>query len=182
MRIDSSQKTLLAVLVLAIGTFVLLGWYPAHRDIKRLRAEIDTTVHQLSGSAEKTKGHPELHETVQRLKRELAATSKTIPHQGELAGLIREVSTRAEAQQLREQNLSTKPTVESAHYVTLPVEILCRGDALAAFGYVNQLEQMPQLVQLTGLYLSSDPDKSGAVETRLTLNTFFYASPKGISR
>lgn len=178
MQIDHSQKKLLITLVLAVGAFVSLGWYPAHRDIGTLSEEVQSIQKQIDGFQGKTVGHAALFAEVQRMEAELASTSKVIPQQNELAGLIREISTRIDGQALGERELNTRPTVESDHYVTLPIDIACTGDSLSAFHFVNDLESMPQLVQLSGLYMSVDPKDPSHVKTELKVNTFFYAKPE----
>lgn len=179
MQIDGSQKKLLITLVLAVGAFVMLGWYPANRDIKQLTEDIVSTQKQIDGYQGKTEEYPALYAEVQRMQAELDSTSKIIPQQNELAGLIREISTRIDGRALGERELNTRPTVESTHYQTLPIDIACTGDSLSAFNFVNDLESMPQLVQLSGLYMSVDPENPNMVKTELKVNTFFYAKAEG---
>lgn len=175
MRIDPTQKKIAAVMTLLVALFVGLGWYPARRDIAKLRKQISETQQQIMGAAGKADDLAQLDRQVKQIRREIASNSKVIPTRGELAELIRQLSTTIENAELRDQSISTEQTIQGDNYVTLPIRVTFNGPAPNAFRFVNAVESMPRLMQVTNMQLSND--KSGqSVTAQLELNTYFYTT------
>jgi Tfp pilus assembly protein PilO len=174
-RIDPTQKKIAAAMTLAVALFVGLGWWPARRDIAALRKQIADTQEQILGAAGKAEDLARLDTRVKTIQREIASTSKVIPTQGELAELIRQLSATIESSQLRDQSISTELTVQGDNYATLPIRVTFTGEAPNAFGFINAVEAMPRLMQITSMEMSTDKNPA-QVSAQLELNTYFYTT------
>lgn len=175
MRIDPTQKKIAAAVALLVALFVGLGWWPARRDIVALRKQIAETQEQILGTAGKAEDLVRLDHEVKMIQREIASTSKVIPTQGELAELVRQLSATIQTAQLRDQSISTEPTVQGENYATLPIRVTFAGEAPNAFRFVNAVEAMPRLMQITSMELSTGKDAQ-QVSAQFELNTYFYTT------
>jgi len=181
MRIDPTQKKIVAVMTVLVIAFVALGWWPARSNIAELREQIATTQQKILGVEHKADDLAELDYEVKRIRNEIESSSKVIPRRGELAELIRELSDRIEAAELRDQSISTEQTIDRGTYATLPLHISFNGRASNAIEFVHAIENMPRLMQVTQLQLESNADKGG-VDTQLELNTYYYTTSTGAQR
>lgn len=180
MRIDPTQKKIAAGMTLAVALFVGLGWWPASRDIAALRKHIDQTQEEIVRTAGKTEDLMRLHEEVKSIRHEIESTSKVIPTQGELADLVRQISATIESAELADQSISTEPTVLGEDYATLPIRVTFKGPAPNAFRFINAVEAMPRLMQVTSMELAKDKNPD-LVAARLELNTYYY-TPQEMAR
>lgn len=179
MRIDSNQKRAMAIVLAALGAVGGLLWYPAYRDIRKLSAELERIDAQLRENRGKVIGLSDLSQQVGNIESEIRTGRKVIPRQGELSEFLRELSERLQSSRLSEASVSTKPTIDGPGYVTMPIGISFTGDSRAAYAFIKQLENMPQLVQVTGLRFNTDKDAGATVQASLDLNTFYYPAKEG---
>lgn len=179
MRLDSTQKKTLAILLIALGLVGGLVWYPAYRDIRRLSAEIaqiDAEVDRVRG---KSAMMASLDSEVRRMRHELGSAKQVIPLHGEVSGLLREIGGRVESLRLADPTLSTQPVVEGPGYLTLPLSVNFSGSSRSIFEFIKQVESMPQLVQVSGVRLSIEKEPSTAVHAVVDLNAFYYPAKEG---
>jgi len=173
---NRSQIVVIAIMVVMVILGVGFGWYPINSDTKELRAEINQTQQKLLGSESKTEDLKALALNVQFIRREINTTNKVIPRQDELAALVRAMGKELADLGLGDQSISTQSSKRGNEYVTLPIEVGFTGDAEAGFRFVRNIEEMPRLVQLQKLVFRSSRKNPSQVETKLNMNTFFYAT------
>ncbi|MBI1367440.1 MAG: type 4a pilus biogenesis protein PilO [Planctomycetes bacterium] len=178
MRANFKGKWLTIGMVTLIAAFVGLGWYPLRRDIQRLRAQIAQTQQSILGAEGKADDLTELDRTVKQIRQEIASTSKVIPEQGELANLIRELSTTMEASHLTDPSIATDATVLGANYATMPIRVSFKGKSADAFDFIRKIDHMSRLVQVTNLDFHGQ-NGEGLINAEMKLNTYFYTTQEG---
>ena len=174
MRIDKIQlRTALVVVGLVIAYAGIL-WWPAHQDIKSLRASIKEAERELGIALDRTDDLARLTDEVQKLRDEVTSSNKEIPEQSEMASMLRELSVQIENENLAGQGINMLAAEAGTDYLTLPVELTFSGQSLDAFRFVNRLEKMPRLVQVESMTMRREAgSKNDRVKTSMRLNTFF---------
>jgi Tfp pilus assembly protein PilO len=176
MLVDREQLRATIVVVAIVLVFVVGLWAPLSNRAGELEAEILKLEGDLGVTRGRTDGLGELASEVDRLQAKVAETNKLIPQQGELAGLLRELSTQIETEALTDQNLATGSQQVSDEYATLPVELTFSGDSPAVFRFVRRVERMPRLVQVERLFIDRRDEAEGVVSAEMDLKTFFYTT------
>ncbi len=169
---DSGRSHLMVVasgVVLAAG---LMLWWPAYREIASLEKQIAQTQLDLLGTRDQTQNLAGLARDVQTIRQEIASTSKTIPTEDQLSELLRELSTQMSVLALQGPAITSQSTSRGDGYLTLPLDISFKGASRGAFAFVNSVEQMQHLAQITQLRLESEG--AGTIAASMRLNTFFY--------
>lgn len=176
MRIDALQKKLIAgfaVGVLAFGGIVV---WPAVRESRQMHSQIVQAQQQLLSTQAQTSGLAALVTTVKQIRMEINTNNKRIPNQGEVAELLRELTTELQRQQLIDPAITSQPILPGPSYVRLPIQIAVKGPALGAFGFINRVEAMTRLVQLQRLHLQTSEKHPDQIEAEMDLHTFTYTS------
>jgi len=180
MPIDlGSPRTIAA----AIGLIALVGvaaWFPAYHDTKSLRGKIARVDDELLGvSAHEADGLEALYVREKRARAELDARHKTIPQDGELAELLRVLTSEMNELELVDANVSTLATLKSSGYESLPIIITFRGRSTNAFEFIYRVEAMPRLVQVTHVQLHASKHDVGEVTGEVQLNAYYYGHEGG---
>lgn len=175
MRIDKMQmRTGMIIAGLAVAYAGLL-WWPAHRHIRSLEAQITENEQALGIARDRTDGLAKLANEVNKLRAEVAGSNKEIPDQGEMAAMLRELSVQIENENLTGQGINMLAAKAGHDYLTQPVELTFSGRSLDAFRFVNRLENMPRLVQVESVAMRQESGTQGQrVKASMRLNTFFY--------
>jgi Tfp pilus assembly protein PilO len=163
---------MLAAVAVVVVAGVLM-WLPAQRQIAELRRKIAQTQQELMGTQGQTQNMASLAREVQAIRSEIASTSKTIPASDELSELLRELSSRMTALSLEQAAVTSHSSSRGDGYVTLPLQISFKGPSRSAFAFINRIEEMEHLAQVTQLRLQADTQ--GGVEADVRLSTFFIA-------
>ncbi len=175
MLIERRDLFICGGLLLLVGLFTGLVWWPAHSGIRQLRTDISEAEEKLGIARDRSDGLALLAGEVERLRERKNSTNKVIPMADEKAEVLRTLSVYVEDQNLTDRNMSTDPEQATENYLVMPVHIEFTGDSLAAFEFVHRLESMTKMVQVEELDMRMPDPTVPDVRTSLKLNTYFAA-------
>ncbi len=172
--IDKSMRWQIGVAAGALSLLIVLGLcMPMWMGINTLRSEIDAAEERLGIARGRTDGLARLAREVNRLREEVAATSRVIPSEPDLAAVLRQLSVESQQQQLQPDGMSTGDPVHSDDWFAVPVGVVLTGQSRDVFAFIDQVEQMPRMIQVDAYTMVAEPEHNGRVEAALKLTTFY---------
>ncbi len=177
MRIDRSQMVWGSIFAGVILVFGVGLWLPASFKIRKLKAEIVKTEHDLGITRGRTNGHALLKVQVDDLRQRVASNNKVISSVGESAKLLRELSLKLETADLIDQGYSALKNVIEEDVIASPVELTFRGSSVKVFDFIERVERMPRMMHVDSLEMELDRE-TGDLEAKLLL-TIYYSGEEG---
>ncbi len=165
--------------VCLVVAFIAVGWLPAYQEILSLRDQISETSEELLGAEGKAQDITDLNKSVEQMRNELNRNQKTIPVKTEMAEFMRSMGRRIKELQLYDHTINTRPEQRESKYIVQPLEIQFAGDGLSAMEFLNHVEHLPRLVQVTRLRLERSERGGAKVTTQIDMNTYFYENRRG---
>lgn len=177
MRIERDQiVTLGAISGLAI-LFVLGGWLPMQNRRSQADRQAGEISQQLSGTRQGATGLAKLARDVQALKDQVGDSPRYVPQEGELAGLLRQLSSELADQQVQDQMIQTQSMVSGEDFNLMPVRLTFRGTFPATFAFLRHIEYMDRVVQVNRLEVDGTAGADKPLNVILDLSTF--SAPMG---
>jgi|GEM_PF-6750486 len=190
MHVEKDQIYTVVAIVVVILVGLLAGWMPQNKKINERKAELDHLKSKLSKHAsQETDLAVALHK-VRDLEERIASQPKRVPSQGELAALLKQVSTHLQSEEVRNQTILTRTMQRGDDFNVMPLRLTFRCEYRSMYSFLRDLEAMPRLMHVSRLEIetasgkSKDKDRDQSVdllEITMDLNTFFASVPGGES-
>jgi len=179
MRIEFDQKATVLAVLLLIGLFAGLCWWPRQRERTALRAQVEKHAAQLAADRQRADALPVVREQVAKLRREAADSNKIVPQTSELADLLRRLTSQLDTQNMQEQEIQTEAIVSGAEFNVIPLTLRFAGSYEGVFGFVRGVESMSRLTRINVLEIVGVPTKpQEPVTVRMDITTFSTAGAK----
>lgn len=178
MRVNQAKLKFAGILAFAAACFFALLWWPMVSSIKQVQAEIVQAEADLGLTRGRTDGLTQLAQRVDDLRAQAALNNKEIPDSAEMAAVLRQLSLQIERADLAGQGISTFDSEKRDEVIEVPVELTFSGRSPLVFSFVEQIEDMPRLVQVDSLQIATDPQDPRQVNARVRVRTFFSPGPQ----
>lgn len=166
------QWWLAAGLLVFCVAFYLFVYRPASQRGDRLVAQIHTQQAELADARTRAKDLPKIASENDELAMRLAR-SKRVPKQTEWAEFVRDLTRLSNQASLRKFSYKYGTAKRIGDFAQFPVMLDFEGDAMDAYVFLKQVEDLPRLTRLRSLSLKTRPEKAGQIQAQLDLNTYF---------
>ncbi len=163
MRIERDMWKTTIILAGMIVLFVLMVWLPGRVHARQLEQRRIAAQTLLKEGTEAREQIPTLQAHVDELRLLVDATSRYVPHEPQLAELMRQLSQTLEEH--KAQNVSTRHGVafQGERYTTIPITLQFRATFVNLFLIVERIESMHRLVRIDKLDVLGSRDNSEAL-------------------
>lgn len=171
-------------LTLIFGIGVSLAVTPKLRQHRKLAEEIASLEAELAQPIDEPGMIDQLNGELDQL-RELGATRMTpIPALSDMAGLVRDVSSKLESLGLDRNELTTGQAQQLDEASSVPVSLHIKGRFPQVFEALAYIESLPRLVRITRLTISNptaarEPGVHEVIEADVLLDVFFAPRDRG---
>jgi len=184
-RVTARQKLILLVLLLIVVNFGFYKYVYTGRagemkalsaDVVRLQQSINTKKALVSDMEKIKRERAELQEKYTKILDRL-------PEEKEIPRLLRQVATVAGRSGLEVVIFKQKNPLDQELYREIPVEISINGAYQSLWGFLNQLSQIPRIVNVGELHAKAveNPDGRNAITASLVATVFQSHSKEGAS-
>jgi len=160
------------VLVGVLGGFYFLHVRPRNTAMAEERQEIQTrqtTLQLLEVETAKLVG---TEQQLERLTRAVEAFEGSLPRQGEIDVILREVWVIADAAGLKTQRIKTQKDRRQDGFRVLPIEMGLRGPFTGVYRFLLAIERLPGVTKVESLKLVTVGDAGDEVDASLILNVY----------
>ncbi len=151
------------LIALSFGVLV----YPNLASIQRLKAEKIDLKERVARSDDGAAKLRDLSAQLIESKRVLADETTPIPEDGDIAGLIRELTSRLESMNVREREITTGSPIRHEDASSMPMSVSMTGGFVSVFDTIQWAERLPRLVRVQRVKIKRPLNKDG-VESRAT--------------
>ncbi|MAE62989.1 MAG: hypothetical protein CMJ18_01850 [Phycisphaeraceae bacterium] len=178
MRVSGSEIRLIVILVVIVGAFVLVGWFPLHRRTTNLRQQVGALEPKVDGAFAATETIGTLGRHVQRLDDEIGASDKKLPVDAELAAFLSELSNHSKSLQVSDLKMNQGDVINGVDYKVIPVTLGFRGSFQSVFQFITRIESMRRPVRINQLEIGLQGSDEGTevLNVSVDLDTFSAAS------
>jgi Tfp pilus assembly protein PilO len=181
MRVERDQLRILLAVVAVATLFVAGLWLPQRYRQHRLEAAIAAAEQEQQAHATCALNLQTLARREARLRHDTAASERYVPPEGELADLLRQISSELQREKVTDQEIQTQPLAIGANYCVMPITLRFRCSFPAAYGFLRSVESLHRLVRVTRVELAGEADQPGRpLQARLELCGLFL--PAGEKR
>jgi len=184
-RVTARQKLILLVLLLIVVNFGFYKYVYTGRagemkalsaDVVRLQQSINTKKALVSDMEKIKRERAELQEKYTKILDRL-------PEEKEIPRLLRQVATVASRSGLEVVIFKQKNPLDQELYREIPVEVSINGAYQSLWGFLNQLSQIPRIVNVGELHAKAveNPDGRNAITASLVATVFQSHSKEGAS-
>lgn len=184
-RVTARQKLILLVLLLIVVNFGFYKYLYTGRagemkalsaDVVRLQQSINTKKALVSDMEKIKRERAELQEKYTKILDRL-------PEEKEIPRLLRQVATVASRSGLEVVIFKQKNPLDQELYREIPVEVSINGAYQSLWGFLNQLSQIPRIVNVGELHAKAveNPDGRNAITASLVATVFQSHSKEGAS-
>jgi Tfp pilus assembly protein PilO len=161
-----------ALLVASIGFYCT--WYrPAKRQLSTLRATMRQQQDQLAANQAQLRNLPALQADVYRLQARLEHNNKTLPHQPELAAVMKDLNALGQQSAVRKFTCQPGPMQKQQGVSEVPMAMNFEGDFMSVYQFLRQSEDMLRLTRVRELKIRATDPKTGQVDVQMALNVYF---------
>jgi type IV pilus assembly protein PilO len=183
--VTARQKLILLVLLLIVVNFGFYKYVYTGRagemkalsaDVVRLQQSINTKKALVSDMEKIKRERAELQEKYTKILDRL-------PEEKEIPRLLRQVATVASRSGLEVVIFKQKNPLDQELYREIPVEVSINGAYQSLWGFLNQLSQIPRIVNVGELHAKAveNPDGRNAITASLVATVFQSHSKEGAS-
>jgi type IV pilus assembly protein PilO len=183
--VTARQKLILLVLLLIVVNFGFYKYVYTGRagemkalsaDVVRLQQSINTKKALVSDMEKIKRERAELQEKYTKILDRL-------PEEKEIPRLLRQVATVAGRSGLEVVIFKQKNPLDQELYREIPVEVSINGAYQSLWGFLNQLSQIPRIVNVGELHAKAveNPDGRNAITASLVATVFQSHSKEGAS-
>jgi Tfp pilus assembly protein PilO len=174
MRINRSQVRLALVIVGLSLAFIFALWLPQQGRERRLQARIEAAQQQRVAERDHAADLANLSRTVAQLRTTVAQAPRSVPPQGEMAALLRQLTAEAGQDRLGQQEVGTQQVIVGTDFCLMPLNLSMKGSFPAVFAYLDRIESLPRIMQINRLDVSGNAAKpADPVAVRIELSAFF---------
>jgi type IV pilus assembly protein PilO len=160
------------VLIGILGGFYFLHVRPRNEAMANERQELQTrqtTLQLLEVETAKLAG---AEQQLERLTRAVEAFEGSLPRQGEIDVILREVWVIADAAGLKTQRIKTQQDRRQDGFRVLPIEMGLRGPFTGVYKFLLAIERLPGVTKVESLKLVTVGDADDEVDASLILNVY----------
>ncbi len=183
--VTARQKLILLVLLLIVANFGFYKYVYTGRAGEMAALSADVVRLQQSINTKKA-----LVADIEKIKRERAELQEKytkildrLPEEKEIPRLLRQVATVAGRSGLEVVIFKQKNPLDQELYREIPVEVSINGAYQSLWGFLNQLSQIPRIVNVGELHAKAveNPDGRNAITASLVATVFQSHSKEGAS-
>jgi len=173
----------ITIVVFVCGALLGLVWYqflsPMQVDIDAKNVELQKLQLQIAKSLEQQRIFEQFKKEAQDLQVKLDELKKILPLEKETDQILRQVQQSASTSALRILRVGPRPLIDHEVYTEWPIDMEVVGTYHNMGGYLDKIRQLPRIVNISNLKLSSrategDLAFSSSVGATYTATTFVY--------
>jgi Tfp pilus assembly protein PilO len=174
MHVERTQARTAALIVALSLLFVFGLWLPQHLREGRLRERIELARGQRAADGDKAAELSALSKAVIQMQSTMAQSPKTVPPQGELAALLRQLTSASASRGIAGQEVVTQPVIAGHDYSIMPLSLNMRAPFPAVFAYLDRVESLPRIIQINKLEMTGNfAQPLEPLTVRIELSAFF---------
>lgn len=178
MNISRNLSLLLWWIVLVvIGVGVLI--IPSIRSTQQLSSEIEELKERIDANNDGAAALRRLEAELLEARRMVERETTPIPRDGDVAALIRQLTSRLSDLGVEEREITTGSATAHDDASSMPMSVSIKTEFLNIYDVVRWVESLPRLVRVQRLSVKrprSDDDRSEHVEADVMLEVFFNPS------
>ena len=171
------------VVLVILGVFV--GVFPRLRALDRLDQEASSLSGQASRSDAGASKLAQLNERLARARATVQTRVRPIPHDADVAGLIRTLTTELDDLGMTEREITTGAPKDIGDAMSAPMSVRMTGPFLGVYQAVRWIETLPRLVRITRVTIKTpqrNPEEliqnaGRMVHAELLLNVYSDPAP-----
>lgn len=160
MRAERDQIKTLLIVVGIVAVFVGAVWYPMHRKQTKIRSDIKELSDAIQSGRTATVGLPAMGHQIVLLEQKINGSDKYVPHDPDLASLMRQWTTQLKDNDVRDEEIQTQSVVRGDEFSMIPIKLKFRGSFEAVFSYLRYVEQMNRLSRFNTVKVESSLSKT----------------------
>ncbi|MEL7087025.1 MAG: type 4a pilus biogenesis protein PilO [Planctomycetota bacterium] len=177
MRIEKSQWVVAGTIAGLLLVFGLGVWLPESRKLSVYQERIEAAELALGPNFNQPAALAARMEEVSELKDKVDSSDRYVAAAPELASLLRSLTKVARANEIDDQEFSTRATRHHRHYSEIPIELNMRSSFAAAYDLLEAVETMPRVVRVDGMSLRLVEEDSAQTKPQMRatyrINGFF---------
>ena len=160
-------SVLVAVVVIAL--WWVFAYSPARSEASKVSADVDTAKAESRTLETQNKQLEDLKAKAPQIQAELDRLSNAVPEDAHLASFIQQANQIATATGVKWASVAPTEPAPTGSAGTIALTISVSGDYYQVLDYINQLENMPRLVVVDQISLTSATDVNGAATVSAAL-------------
>ena len=176
------QIALFAVLMaVPLGAWAFV-FRPRNAEIAMARADVDLRLIQLEELREVETINDDLEQTLEQLNSALMDLRARIPDAAGIEDILRRIAEITQENQLVVRSFKREKTVDSAHYVEMPLKTVIEGSFEGIHRFLVDLERMPRITRILDMKIEnpnigkmtrgSDKIAEGDVRAEMTITIY----------
>lgn len=154
------NKMLRQVAFFAVLMAVPLGAWafvfrPRNAEIAMARADVDLRLIQLEELREVETINEDLEQTLEQLNSALMDLRARIPDAAGIEDILRRIAEITQENQLVVRSFKREKTVDSAHYVEMPLKTVIEGSFEGIHRFLVDLERMPRITRILDMKIEN---------------------------
>lgn len=171
---------ILLLLAMPVAAYFFV-FQPRTAEVAEARAEIATKQGKLKEVEAATMNIDDLGAEIDRRREAIRLVEQKLPAQRDVETVLRDVSRLATENKLTTKSFRTDKSVESAHYVELPIKMKIVGDFAGFYTFLQELEKLPRITRMPEMKLKKQKDDEGMMEADIILSIFFEGEKRQAS-
>ena len=168
------QFVIIAVVILLIAA---AGYeiYSCGKSGAKIKKQQEICMQFIDKAIAEKKAFPQLAEELDRLESQISNFDAAVPAQGDLGGFLQQIAEIMNRNKLTNQLIQPEREIELDQANCIAVTMQCTGRLQRIFDFFEELENMPRIVRLEKLELSSERfGENVNMKTRI----YIYFKPK----
>jgi Tfp pilus assembly protein PilO len=128
---------------------------PRNAEIAMARADVDLRLIQLEELREVETINEDLEQTLEQLNSALMDLRARIPDAAGIEDILRRIAEITQENQLVVRSFKREKTVESAHYVEMPLKTVIEGSFEGIHRFLVDLERMPRITRILDMKIEN---------------------------
>jgi Tfp pilus assembly protein PilO len=155
---------------------------PRNAEIAMARADVDLRLIQLEELREVETINDDLEQTLEQLNSALMDLRARIPDAAGIEDILRRIAEITQENQLVVRSFKREKTVDSAHYVEMPLKTVIEGSFEGIHRFLVDLERMPRITRILDMKIEnpnigkmtrgSDKIAEGDVRAEMTITIY----------
>lgn len=173
-KMPARLAILFGTIVLFVGLFAYLVYFPKTGDIKKTTQEIDALNRQLARAKIKSKDYKSLQAKKKEADLQLKEALKLLPNSKEIPNLLRKVTELGNESNLDFRIFDPKNEIARDFYVEIPVAIEVRGKYHEVAVFFDKVGHMDRIMNIHNVTMRPEKAQSTTLITKCNAVTYRF--------
>lgn len=173
MRFGFREFVFVILLLSLPGASYFMLFRPKNAQIAQAREETRKKQGKLDELEKATEKYLDLEHEIEKIREAVELYEQQLPEQREVEGILKEVWTLADRNDLVPKSVRTDKIISTGTYAELPIKMVIVGDFDGFYNFLSELERLPRITRLPQMKLKKSQREEGVMQADIVLSIFF---------